>query len=42
MAYVNVLEWKAEQVSEWLQGKLQSVTLHSRSIDLAAIILDHV
>ena len=21
MAYVNVLEWKAEQVSEWLQGK---------------------
>ena len=22
MAYVNVLEWRAQQVAEWLQGKV--------------------
>ena len=25
MAYVNVLEWKAEQVSEWLRGLDDSI-----------------
>ena len=24
MAYVNVLEWKAEQVADWLQGKIKN------------------
>ncbi len=27
MAYVNVLEWKAEQVAEWLHGKFDPMFL---------------
>ena len=27
MAYVNVLEWKAEQVADWLQGKNPALLL---------------
>jgi hypothetical protein len=29
MAYVNVTEWRAEQVAEWLQGKILEFILKS-------------
>lgn len=33
MAYVNVLEWGAHQVSEWLQGELINVHISARASD---------
>lgn len=26
MAYVNVADWKSDQVTDWLKGKLKSCT----------------